>query len=130
MTPRGDVVVGRAVSANCMEAARWTAAEGLVGLGDLPGGACESIAFGISSDGGTIVGSANSESGQEAFLWTKAAGMRSMRTVLREAGVHEVEGWTLAVANGISGDGRVIVGGGVNPTGNNEGWIVRIPKGR
>jgi len=130
MTPKGDVVVGRAVSASCMEAARWTAAEGLVGLGDLPGGACESIAFGIASDGGTIVGSASSESGQEAFLWTKAAGMRSLRTVLREAGVREVEGWTLAVANGISGDGRVIVGGGVNPAGNSEGWIVRIPKGR
>jgi probable HAF family extracellular repeat protein len=86
-----DVIVGRANSADCEEAARWSPAEGLVGLGDLPGGKCESIAFGVSADGGTIVGYASSEAGQEAFLWTRAAGMRSLRSVLLDAGVRDVE---------------------------------------
>ena len=35
----GSVVVGYSTSANGREAFRWTEAEGMVGLGDLPGGA-------------------------------------------------------------------------------------------
>lgn len=127
MTPKGDVVVGRGASAGCMQAARWTAATGLEGLGDLPGGPCESIALGVSSDGSVVVGYASTDAGQEAFVWTRSAGLRSLRALLLAAGAGEVEGWQLRVANGVSGDGRVIVGGGIDPAGTPEGWVVRLP---
>ena len=63
----GRVVVGRASSAfgtssggTCCEAFRWTEETGIVGLGDLPGGAFESEAEDVSSDGSIIVGQAHS----------------------------------------------------------------------
>jgi len=41
----------------------------LAALGELPGGAIASEAFGISPDGSVIVGRSASESGEEAFRW-------------------------------------------------------------
>ncbi|MCI0638820.1 MAG: hypothetical protein L0Y70_07080 [Gemmataceae bacterium] len=36
--------------------------------------------------------------------------------------------WTLTSAEGISADGRTIVGTGVNPAGNQEAWLATIPE--
>ncbi len=129
MTPRADVIVGRGASPGCMQAVRWTEADGLEGLGDLPGGACESIALGVSDDGGVVVGYGTGPAGQEAFVWTRAGGLESLRARLIAAGVPGLAGWRLLVANGVSADGRVIVGGGTNPVGAPEGWIVRMAPG-
>lgn len=125
-TPHGDVIVGRGLSPGCMEALRWTEADGLEGLGDLPGGDCESIALGVSDDGEVVVGYATTPFGPEAFYWRRDVGLVSLRALLVDAGVDAVADWRLLVANGVSSDGRVIVGGGVNPEGVREGWIVRL----
>jgi probable HAF family extracellular repeat protein len=45
------------------------------GLGDLPGGAVEGYAIGVSADGQAVAGHSRSASGDEAFLWTAAAGL-------------------------------------------------------
>ena len=80
----GSTVVGSTASPNGQEAFRWTPGEGMVGLGDLSGGAFVSSAFGVSGDGSTIVGrgrasSLNSAAGVDrAFRWTSAAGMQQL----------------------------------------------------
>lgn len=52
------------------QAFQWTAEDGLLGLGYLPGNA-RSIATGVSGDGSAIVGwSRNSDNYAEAFRWT------------------------------------------------------------
>jgi probable HAF family extracellular repeat protein len=69
---------------------RWTNEEGIVDLGDLPGGVDHSIA--------------------EAA----AHGMRSLKEVLVASGV-DTEGWMLMRAVGVSGDGTRILGYGYAP---------------
>ena len=68
------------------EAFRWTGQEGMVGLGDLPGGRFESNARGVSGDGRVIVGTShattNNGEGNIPFIWTEEWGMRSLADVL------------------------------------------------
>ena len=104
----GTVIVGESGSANTVstlfgdsEAFRWTAEEGMVGLGDLPGGDFFSEAFAISADGSTIVGrSQNGPHNFGAFRWTADEGMVGLSD--------------FAIANSrsndVSADGSVIVG--------------------
>lgn len=127
MTPDASVIVGEATSAAGIEAFRWTATSGMLGLGDLFGGAFHSTAFDVSNDGSIVVGFGTTDQGSEAFIWDVVHGMRSLKDVLLDAGVTEVEDWTLTEVTGISADGRVLVGNGINPDGNAEGWIVRFP---
>ena len=65
------------------------------GLGDLPGGSANSMAFGVSADGTAVVGCGNSAAGVEAFRWTRIRGM---------------EGLGFPVAFAASADGSVVVG--------------------
>jgi probable HAF family extracellular repeat protein len=97
----GSVVVGRFVP-DVIQAFRWTAATGAVGLGFLPGGN-SSDALGISTDGSVVVGGANTAASgpfYEAFRWTAAGGMQSIG--------HIGNGSTFAT--GTTADGSVIVG--------------------
>jgi len=52
--------------------------------------------------------------------------MRNLKTVLtNEFGINQLSNWTLTSANGISGNGKTIVGSGINHvSGLNEGWVV------
>jgi probable HAF family extracellular repeat protein len=69
----GKVVVGRsAVFFGQEEAFRWTASGGMVGLGNLPGGA-STTAYAASADGSTVVGRSGWQS--TAIVWTEATGM-------------------------------------------------------
>jgi hypothetical protein len=52
--------------------------------------------------------------------------MVSVRQYLIQHGVSGLGGWNLLYANGISGDGRTIVGTGINPQGAFEGWVATI----
>ncbi len=87
------------------EAFRWTESEGMVGLGSLPGGRFQSMAWDISDDGAAIVGASWSDNGLEAFRWTEAEGM---------VGLGGFPGGDFSVAEAISGGGEVIVGLGSN----------------
>ena len=127
----GTFVVGASDSTNTTpgngEAYRWSAAGGMVGLGDLPGGTFNSFANGVSADGRVVVGGSDTSSGTQAMFWTSQCGMRNLKEYLLALGVTGVSGWTLQDAHGVSSDGGVIVGYGINPSGNTEPWIARFP---
>jgi probable HAF family extracellular repeat protein len=98
------------------------------GIGDLPGGAFESVAVDASADGSIVVGFGTTETGPEAFLWDAAAGMRNLRTLLADELGLDLGGWTLTEATGISDDGLTLVGSGINPDGVEQAWIAVIPE--
>lgn len=114
----GSVVVGTALADGAepgqgtrhLEAFRWTAATGMVGLGDLQGGDYWSDARGVSADGSVVVGmSLNATSNFEAFRWTSGTGM---------VGLGDLPGGGFDVrANDVSADGNVVVGNGSSATG-------------
>jgi probable HAF family extracellular repeat protein len=126
----GTVIVGGSVSENsdpedAYEAFRWTAATGMIALGDLPTGAYSSEARGVSADGSVVVGSSGVHPAPKtaAFIWDAVHGMRDLHAVLLNDYGLEVGAWELTIAQAVSADGRTIVGRGVNPEGRSEAWI-------
>ena len=112
----GSVVVGGGQSSDVeseidrTQAARWTAAGGMQGLGHLPGGGLIGVALGVSGDGSVIVGTSDSASGGQAFRWTAAGGMQGLGDL--------PGGWFQSEAHAASGDGSVVVGYGTSASGN------------
>ncbi len=112
----GDAFV--AVGAVGNEAFRWLPSTGIVGLGDLPGGALNSQAHAVSPDGSVVVGYSSSASGTEAFRWTQDDGM---------VGLGDLAGGVFySAANAVSDDGLVVVGTSHSNTGGYEAfrWTV------
>lgn len=102
----GSVVVGEGLSANGIEAFRWSQATGMVGLGSLGGSEFVSSALGVSASGEVVVGGSVSPfSGErvEAFRWTEVTGMVALGDL---AG-----GEFFSAAAGVSGDGSIVTGG-------------------
>ena len=95
------------------------------GLGDLAGGAVDSLAFSTSADGSVIVGKSVSATGDQAFLWDAVNGMRALDDVLVTDFGLDLTGWTLTTARGVSDDGLVIAGTGIH-NGNTEAFIVNL----
>ena len=123
----GSVIVGSSnYDSGLAEAFRWTAETGMVGLGDLPGGAFSSQALGVSADGSIVVGHGTTAAGREAFIWDATNGMRNLKEVLESDFGLNLTGWTLREPRGPSSDGLVIVGSGTNPIGQEEGWIAEL----
>lgn len=126
----GSVIVGQSDSASGPQAFMWTSSGGMVGLGDLDGGPFESWARAVSGDGQTVVGFGatallDSNPVYEAFIWDTAHGMRKLQDVLTTLGL-DTAGWRLQEATGVSADGSVITGFGVNPQGATEAFVVRF----
>jgi probable HAF family extracellular repeat protein len=125
----GQTIIGWGSSAAGPAAFRWTAGTGIVSLGDLSGGSFNSYAAATSADGSVIVGFGSSATGSEAMIWTEGDGMISLQSyMINDLGVAGLDGWQLKEARGVSADGRTIVGVGVNPLGQTEGWIAVIPE--
>jgi probable HAF family extracellular repeat protein len=125
----GTVVVGWSYLDNRHEAFRWTESDGMIGLGDLPGGRFESQAFDVSGDGSVIVGIGSTDStdlGWEAFIWKSEFGMKSLQGYLSIDLGLDLNGWHLVNALGISRDGKTIVGCGINPEGHYEAFVANI----
>ncbi len=102
----GSIVVGRGTTGISPEPFRWSAEIGMVGLGDLPGGADWGFATGISAGGAVIVGKGWSGSGREAFRWTESDGM---------VGLGDLAGGDFGSgAEDVSADGSTIVGAGTS----------------
>ncbi len=87
----GQVVIGSGHhnknGITTFEACLWTKQDGIVGLGDLPGGSFQSAINGgaylsngtVSADGSVVIGSSASSNGSsEAFRWTKRTGMEGL----------------------------------------------------
>jgi uncharacterized membrane protein len=120
------VIVGVGRSASGAEAFLWTATGGMQGLGDLAGGSFFSEAHSTSADGSVVVGRSNSASSREAFLWDALNGMRELDEVLVTDFGLDLTGWTLQAATGVSDDGLVVSGYGLNPDGNIEAFIANM----
>ncbi|TWU22591.1 PEP-CTERM sorting domain-containing protein [Bythopirellula polymerisocia] len=125
----GQVVVGDSDSTLGLQAFRWTEATNMVGLGFLTGGSFSS-ATDTTADGSIVVGIASMGADSDPFIWDDSNGIRNLVDVLTNdfgLGI-ALTGWDLIEATAISDDGRVIIGNGINPDGNFEGWIARIPE--
>lgn len=124
VSANGAIVAGYSSSASGIEAFRWTAS-GMVGLG-YPPGMTSSYVYGISDNGSRIVGTANDGANNTGFIWTSTEGMQDLQTIIQDQG-GSAAGWTILGATGISGDGKVIVGYGINPLGDIEAFRAVIP---
>ncbi len=122
----GQTVVGYGFSAKGVEAAYWFGGVVPTSIGDLDGGGFASEALAVSADGTAIVGWGTTADGQAAFLWTVGGGMVSVQDALIGMGTQGLEGWILTAATGISANGTVVVGEGVNPQGQTEAWIAGL----
>jgi probable HAF family extracellular repeat protein len=189
----GNIIVGWAATNDIdprtgvgVEAFRWTANTGMVGLGHFPG-EVRSYANDISANGSVIVGesyfdyyttpnkgfrwtqetgmveiprpngfptnysfvpSAVSGNGSvilgrarewdpirgddlgDALIWDAVNGTRVLEEVLiNDHGLaHGLGGWTALEPTGVSADGRVIVGIGINPSGVGEAWVAHLDR--
>lgn len=121
----GSVAVGWTESDLGVAAFRWDVDTGMSSLGNLPGGMEFNLANAVSADGSVVVGRAAGPDDDEAFIWTAVGGMVSLSQFLANEGL-DLTGWQLLEAVGISADGLVIVGNGINPAGDNEAWLVNL----
>jgi uncharacterized membrane protein len=88
----------------------------------------DAVALAISDDGRVAVGYATDPSVSEttrAMRWADGS-EHAVAALLDAAGIDR-QGWELTQANAVSGDGRVIVGDGVDPEGRASGWIAVLP---
>lgn len=100
LSPDGSIVVGQ-VDYWRNQAFRWTAAQGLVRLGNVPSGAT------AVSGNGMVVGWSGEGGDARAYLWTPQGALRNLGALA------SIPGFTYehsATANGISADGTVVVG--------------------
>jgi probable HAF family extracellular repeat protein len=122
----GNVIAGYSIPTSGYHAAfRWTATNGMTGLGNLP---CDtwSIARATSGEGSVIVGDPQIASGDCVFIWTATRGVRRLLDMLTNDYGLNLTGWTLRSPTGVSQNGSVIVGWGINPAGQTEGWIADL----
>lgn len=111
----GAIVVGM----SGMTAFRWTEETGIEALGSFN-------PTGVAADGAVIVGTTQ-EFPSVAVIWTAAAGVRPLQTYLQDELNLNLSGWQgLTEAVGISDDGAVVAGNGINAAGNTEAFIARL----
>lgn len=116
----GSVVVGVSQSSKGLEAFRWTATTGMLGLGGLGSEDFFSAAFGVSENGDVIVGASRSPlSGDrtEAYRWTADTGMIDLGDL--------PGGEYSSVASAVSGDGSVVTGTSTSETSPSLGEAFR-----
>ena len=129
----GSVVVGRAYPPPDDDGSkslpfRWTEADGLVELPLPPGPYAGGLALGVSADAATIVGYVTEplQQNPRAAIWTEPGGVELLEDVLMDLGL-DTTGWTLLTAEGVSADGRTIVGSGTDPDGfAHAGWVAHL----
>jgi probable HAF family extracellular repeat protein len=121
----GSVIVGFSTIPGATVATLWLSGSPQI-LPDLPGGFNFASAAACDDVGDSVVGRASGNEGIEAVIW-RAGDIHTIKQVLLDAGVTNVAGWTLTAAYGISSDGLVVCGTGINPAGQTEGWVATLP---
>ncbi|MCA9239745.1 MAG: hypothetical protein KDA37_06085 [Planctomycetales bacterium] len=113
---------------------RWSAADGMTPLTTLYP---QAVPLDITADGSVVVGTYNNSEAYmigpfgggdvpSAFIWTEADDAIDFQEyLLNEFGL-DLPGWDLQAATGVSADGTVITGYGINPDGNREAWVVDL----
>jgi uncharacterized membrane protein len=122
VSTNGAVIVGQSFG----KAARWTQGSDVQSLGFPPGGN-KSFAFDVTPNVSKAVGLSASARGLEAYIWAQGNGMQSLNDLLTQNGI-SLGGWQLQLARGISDDGTVILGSGINTQGQPAGWIIIVPE--
>jgi probable HAF family extracellular repeat protein len=132
-TKRTITLPGGTVVAADSQAVRWTGANFATAtqLGSLPGATfVDSEAQAVSPNGSVIVGRAVDANGSDrAFVWDSTHGMRDLATVLTNDYGLDLGGWVLVEALGVSdvvGGSYTVVGRGVDPQGNSQGWVAYL----
>jgi probable HAF family extracellular repeat protein len=85
----------------------------------------------VSDDGTVVIGRCGNDNQVPelltAFIWTDTGGMEDLKTYLINHGATGLTGWHLEEAEGMTPDGRYVVGHGTNPSGNTEAWVAKLP---
>jgi probable HAF family extracellular repeat protein len=111
----GSVVVGM----SGMTAFRWSEDFGMESLGFFS-------PTGVSEDGTLVVGTTQSYP-SEAVVWTEATGVQPLQTYLQDELNISLPAWQgLTEAIGISDDGSVVAGTGINAAGFTEAFIATL----
>ncbi|MDA8743802.1 PEP-CTERM sorting domain-containing protein [Rubripirellula amarantea] len=90
-------------------------------------GVLSSEALAVSGDGSMTVGFANFFGIKSAFIYSDSLGFKELgEYITLRAGEHALGDWELTEARGISYDGSVISGNGINPLGQREPFKIRL----
>ncbi len=122
----GRVVVGEGHSNEGTQPILWTESTGMLRLRQSNREKILGRANVISSDGKTVYGRGAYFQGEiQVFVWDAVYGARPFQNYLIEQhGLGEaLEGWRIVSVHGVSEDGRTLIGNGINPSGNDEGWV-------
>jgi hypothetical protein len=76
------------------------------------------------------VGQGTNSGGAEAMIWDPIKGMRPLRSwilTFNSDQLAQLGLWKLTAATGISADGTVVTGYGINPQGVQEAFVATVP---
>jgi len=103
----------------------WTEAAGMTKIGLLPGD-WNASALGVSNNG-LAVGFSSMGMNRTATAWTAQTGLQPLGDYFSSLGCPVPEGWLLQQANGISADGKTIMGFGRAPGYSTLiGWVAKL----
>jgi hypothetical protein len=106
----------------------WTRETGWVALEPLPPEAVSAWLSAVSADGSIGAGTVHFDPplDRRPIVWNRAHGVRDLAELLEAAGL-DLGSWRLLGAADVSADGRTVVGTGINPQGDEEGWVAVLP---
>ncbi len=107
---------------------RWNATTGFRFLDALPDNQAPRAVSAMSADGTVLAGGSRADTSTRslAFIWRESLGSVYLTDYLDSIGV-SYDAWVLKSVEGMSADGRHLVGLGINPDGEVESWYAFLP---
>jgi len=83
---------------------------------------------GVSPDLKTMTGSIQAAATSRAAIWTRQSGVVTLENYIHSTfgTLLDLGSFSLTCCNGISGNGLVFAGSGVNGAGQQEGWVLQV----